>query len=265
MYPGKKPFHAGDFDLSQCAGITPPASKVTLRQVSTKDSALQIPTTTYTLGDTMYGYIEITGADNSDIYGCMSSPNGNDCGPNGSGWRKIGADGNEGWVKEGNNRIVLRSGFYIDPSYPVGRYTGYSRKGQDGEIFSSSFTVVGNSTQNTAAPKTIYTKDSGLRQITATYKLGDTLYGYIEVPSGNIHNVYGCMASPNGNACESGAEDAWRKVGADGTEGWVIEGNRIVLRSGFPIDPSYPVGKWAGYARYGKNGNFSKTEFTVTR
>lgn len=86
-------FTVGDWDVSKCDGVTGGDNSQNLnfvpRTVYTKDSGLTQQSSTYTIGDTLYGYIDMNGGNIDDVYGCATTPNGGNCGPGGDGWEKL--------------------------------------------------------------------------------------------------------------------------------------------------------------------------------
>lgn len=74
--------------------------------------------------------------------------------------------------------------------------------GGDIEIVLTSSSSNGNASSN-FTPRIVYTRDPGFSQITNTYKVGDTLYGYIDMNGGNIDDVYGCTEGPTRGNCSA--------------------------------------------------------------
>ncbi len=114
------------------------------------DRSLTVEKTTYSLGDTLYGYI--IGWNKDNLWGCMDIPGGNDC-VNNKWWRQLtkpyydpvsGWTIQDGWQSNLNHdgRVEFQSGFYIAPGFPLGKYTGYTRTWLTGALQSTSFTVI---------------------------------------------------------------------------------------------------------------------------
>ncbi len=134
--------------VATCACITtttpPPNTNITtpFSVTYTKDAALSSPTSSYTLGETMYGYI--TGGDPKNTWACMEAPtNIGGCNDR-ANWRQLGtttSSTNDWYYNTTTKRIELRAGFYIDPTYPTGTYKSFTANGQNGTATQNTFTV----------------------------------------------------------------------------------------------------------------------------
>ena len=114
------------------------------------DSSLTTVKNTFTIGDTLYGYV--SGGDKNNLWGCMDIPGGNDC-KNNKWWRQLTKSYydpitakviEDGWQinPNHNGRVELQQWFYLAEGYPVGIYTGYTRTWLTGKMVSTTFTVV---------------------------------------------------------------------------------------------------------------------------
>lgn len=118
-------------------------------------------------------------------------------------------------------------------------------------------------------PTTVYTADTNLNRVVTSYKIGDTLYGYIEW--GDPNNTYSCMDLPGESKCTGWWTIGWRQLTKqyNGHEDeWQINsttsGDRIEFRGWLYIAPWFPVGTYHGYVRNWNYGTqISHTTFEV--